>query len=363
MKKVQRPHRCGQCGRSYTKAQWRRNDFWCQTCKKIVCYDCVGYGRVCPGCGTKTSRNIRQGALFGAMMGGTFLFMGFFFLAFSYFGATDMWFIWPLMVLGASSAVASVTLSVFNRKQVRMHEEHMSRLPSGTIPLEKRAGYGDLSARNKWKEANLARNMTRYGGMKDTYPDHIYEGLVGNWDYPVMTKEERIYFTDDIRKKALVYSAGMIAVGMLIAVLGFLFVEHFFVRTLGVMLALTGSMIVVLVFYAKRVVRSDVEGEVKVVWKTIGFEAAREAMEGFIREKDLDAKLIKKKYPMWEHSEHRYELADGNSISFTYSENRDGHVYGWVAIGYKPAGTLAAKKLQTELDEYLCERDLVRRAG
>lgn len=363
MRKVQRPHRCAQCGRSYTKAQWRRNDFWCPTCNKIVCYDCVGYGRVCPACGTKTNRNIRSGARFGAMMGGTFLFLAFMFLAFSYSGDTDMWFIWPLMALGASSTVASVILSVLSRKQVRMHEEHLSGLPTGTIPLEKRVGYRDLGARSKWREANLARSMTGSGAMKDTYPNHIYEGLVGNWDFPVMTKQERVYITVDIQRKALVYSAGMIAVGILIAMLGFLFVEHFAVRTLGVMLALTGSMIVVLVFYAKRVVRSDAEATVKVVWKTIGFEAAKEAVEGFIREKSLDAKLSKKKYPMWEHSEHRYELADGNRISFTYSENRDGHVYGWIAIGYKPSGALAAKRLQKELDEYLCERDLVRRVG
>ncbi len=317
MRKVQRPHRCAQCGRSYTKAQWRRNDFWCPTCKKIVCYDCVGYGRVCPACGTKTSRKIRSGARFGAMMGGTFLFMAFILFALSFSVERDMWVVWTLMVLGAISSAGCAVLTVLNKKQVRMHQEQLSSLPSGTIPLEKRVGYRDLGPRSKWKEANLAMSMIGSGAMKDTYPDHIYEGLVGNWDYPVMTKEERIYFTVDIQRRALVYSAGMIPVGMLIAVLGFLYVEHFAVRTLGVMLALTGLMIVVLVFYSKRVVRSDVKGEVKVVWKTIGFEAAKEAVESFLRDKGLAVTLSKKKYPMWEHPEHRYTLADGNRRSLT----------------------------------------------
>ena len=97
--------------------------------------------------------------------------------------------------------------------------------------------------------------------------------------------------------------------------------------------------------------------------ETVGFETAKEAIEGFLREQGLEAKLIKKKLPMWEHPEHKYVLPDGSSISFAYSEDRSGHVYRWLAIGYRPSGALVARRLQKELDEFLNKRDLIRRIG
>jgi hypothetical protein len=329
----------------------------------MVCYDCIGYGRICPACGTKTKRGVRRGALLGAMSGGTFLMMAFLFLALSFASDTDMWFIWPLIGIGAPFAVASVVLTFLSRKQTRMHEEHLSRMPKGTIPLEKRAGFGNLSAQRKWREENLARSMTGAGAMKDTYPDHIYEGLVGNWDFPVMTKEERVYMTAGIQRRVLVGTTVIIALGVFAILLGVFVLPYWEVIAFGVMFALLGSLGVFLVLYAKSMVKSDAEAEVKVMWKTVGFETAKEAIAGFLREQGLEAKLIKKKLPMWEHPEHKYVLPDGSNISFAYSEDRSGHVYRWLAIGYKPSGALAARKLQRELDEYLSERDLVRRVG
>ena len=74
-------------------------------------------------------------------------------------------------------------------------------------------------------------------------------------------------------------------------------------------------------------------------------------MEACLEEQGLEVRQKKTKLP------------DGNEISFTYSEDSSGHVYGWIEIGFMPSGTLAARKLQKELDEFLNQRDLVRRVG
>ena len=74
-------------------------------------------------------------------------------------------------------------------------------------------------------------------------------------------------------------------------------------------------------------------------------------MEGCLEEQRLEVRLKKTKLP------------DGNEMSFTYSEDSSGHVYGWTEIGFRTSGALAARKLQKELYEFLNKRDLIRRIG
>lgn len=363
MRKVQRPHRCAQCGRRYTKAQWRRNDFWCPKCKKFVCYDCVSRGFICPACGTKTSRNIKKGAGYGAGLGTMFVLLSVFVLALSSFDLEGLYFVWVWMAIGTPLIFASVILYTLNKKQVRMHQAYLSGLPSGTIPLDRRTGYGDPRVQQKWREANLAMSPRRSVMMKETYPDHIYYGLLGDWDFPAMSKQERISMTAGIQRKGRVWSGGTIGLGIFIMGLGIFVVQNVVGLLVGILVILVGSLMVFIAGYARQMVQSDAEAKVTVFWKTVGFRTAKEAVEKFLGEQGLESKLTTKELPMWQHPEHRYELPDGNRISFTYSEDNSGHVYGWIEIGFRPSGALAARRLQKELDEFLNKRDLIRRIG
>ena len=361
MKEVKRPHRCAQCGRSYTKAQWRRNDFWCPECKKFVCYDCVGWGMICPACGTKAGRMCRISATMVAGIGGGFLLVSILLLIVGAEHPTIVKQGMSMMGLSLVLIVISIVLFSIWRMQVRMHLETLSRLPSGTIPLEERPGHGDQSVRRRWSEASYARSMRGRGLPSDRDPESRYQGLMANWNHPVMPRREIIDLGPDIRSEGIVWGGGIMALGILILALGIMLLKSVECMALGALISIIGLVTMYVTKYLKKWSESDKEMSVKVSWKTIGFEAAKEAVEGFLEEQGLKARLTTKKLFMWEHPEHRYELPDGNHISFTYTEDKAGHVFGWVEIGYRPSGMLEAKRLQKELDEYLCERDLIQR--
>lgn len=355
--------RCGQCGRRYTKAQWRRNDFWCPTCKKFVCFECVTRGMICPACGTRTNRRIGKFTTLGTAFGIVLIFQSSIVLFVSVQNSDMFWVATVEMTLGAVLIGASLTLFVAKKNQVKMHEAYLSELPGGTIPLELRPGYGNPTVYQKWREANLARSPRQSVLMKDAYPDHIYYGLLGDWDFPVVSKQERIAMTSKIQNKALFWGSGMVGFGIVIMLLGSIATQHPVAFGFGLIILLVGLLIISLAGHAKRLVKSDVEAEVKVAWKTIGFKKAKAAMEEFLLEQGLQARIRTTNLPMWHHPEYRYDLPDGNYISFIYSEDGSGHVYGWIAIGFRPSSSLAARRVQQDLDEFLSQRDLIRRAG
>jgi hypothetical protein len=363
MKKVLRPHRCGQCGRNYTKAQWGRSHFWCPECRKYVCQECVSRGSICPACGTKTNRNVQQGTILGACFGGTLMLMSILLLSVG-FRHLDAFYVGAVsLVLGLELMIVSLVLFAMGKKQTRIHEEYVSKMPSGTIPLEDRLGYGDLAARARWREANLAGSMRKMHMSVGNYQEHLYYGLQGDWDLPVLTREQRKSIAAGAQVKAVAWGLVFAGIGIFLVAVAVLAVWVMEMFLAGIVFLLVGSLVAVMARYAEGWMNWDAETTVMVSWKTVGFRTAKKAVEGSLREQGLDAKL--KKTPMhgWRHPEHTYELPDGNKIKFSYNEDVSGSVYGWVEILFRPSGALAARKLQTELDEYLCERDLVDRAG
>lgn len=361
MTKATRPHRCGQCGRTFTKAQWRRNDFWCPNCEKFVCYGCVTRGMVCPACGTKTNRNMRRLLSLGGAFGAAFLFQGSFGMFVTRLGSTIFWMSFGLLV-GASFCILAVLISlIFLREQKRKHNAHLSKMPDGVIPLKERVGSGDPVAYGKWREANLERSPRRASLMKGVYSDYSYLALRGDWNLPILSKEERDRATMISMKWASQVGVAMTGLGVVILLFGIFVVQQIVPFGFGVVLTLFGVLILVLASTAKEAVGTDVKAEVYVAWKTVGLRGAKNALEEFIRKRGWEVDVKRTEASLGTNPEHKYELPDGNCISFTYYEDDSGRVYGWVTIGYRPHNYLAARKLQEDLDEFLANGDLIRR--
>ncbi|UCH84366.1 MAG: hypothetical protein JSW50_01375, partial [Candidatus Latescibacterota bacterium] len=139
---------------------------------------------------------------------------------------------------------------------------------------------------------------------------------------------------------------------------------NFELMMFGSIFLLLGLFFIWLVHYAKKMVEKDVPAETKVSWKVVGFERTIETIEEFLRLKGLKFKKEIKDWPknlLFNNPEYKYILSNGNSISSLYSENKDGHVYGWITISYTSLNYLQARELQRDLDEFLGESDLIRR--
>lgn len=181
--------RCGQCGRSYNKAQWRRNDFWCPECKKFVCYDCVTRGLICPACGSEVKRKVKSLLYNGFAIGVAFMFPSSLMLVVSRPGSEIFWIaVIFISISGILFILGGISFGIV-RNRTKRHNAFVARLPKGMIPFNQRAGYGNPVVYVKWKEANLERSPRRSILMRGAYPDFKWTGLSGDWDYPIVSRE------------------------------------------------------------------------------------------------------------------------------------------------------------------------------
>ena len=157
-----------------------------------------------------------------------------------------------------------------------------------------------------------------------------------------------------------------IFVGILIIILCVIFNLPSLVWIAGFTFLLFGLLFLGVIYYAgKTVLKEDLIAQSKVAWKTIGFDRTVKALEDFLirfpephqREtKDLPKGLL------WKNPEVKFLFPNGNFISSMYTEDESGNVFGWVAVGYTSKNYLHARTLQKNLDRYLTERDLIKRA-
>jgi hypothetical protein len=268
------------------------------------------------------------------------------------------------LLIGAGFCIVGAVVSlIFLRERKRKHNAHLSKMPDGVIPQKERAGYGDPMAYGKWREANLERSPRRAPLVRGMYSDYSHLGLRGDWNFPILSKEERDRATVKLMKRASQVGVAVTGLGVVILLFGIFGVQHIGPFGFGVVLTLFGVLILVLAATARGAVGSDAEVEVNVAWKTVGLRNARNALEGFIRKRGWEVNLTKTELSLGPNPEHKYKLPDGNYISFTYWEDDTGHVYGWVAIRFRSSNYLAARRLQKDLDEFLASGDLIRRIG
>jgi hypothetical protein len=104
--------------------------------------------------------------------------------------------------------------------------------------------------------------------------------------------------------------------------------------------------------------------EVNTYWKKVGLEATKRSLETFIVRRGDRYLFSEKPLPkglLWNNPEIKFKFPNGIYIKSMYEETKDGHIYGWLTIGYKQSEYIFAKQLQQELDDYLLERDLIER--
>lgn len=365
MKKKNLPNRCGQCGRTFTKAQWRRNDFFCSQCRKFECYDCVGSARICRACGTKVSRIIHKISNVGIVMG--LICFPIFLLSVFIKPPENQneWFAVGLMVsLPLIIFMIGLTFFFIERKQKKQHLEYLSTMPAGIIPIESQIGFNDPDVKRRWREENLKRTTRNAPANKGTFPVGAFDGLVGEWDYPIMSKEQRIKHERQSGRRMSYVLLAMMSFGVFCLIFSFLVVMEPLCITTGFILTLFGLFFIWVSYHNIKYVKREPKAETSATWKKVGFETTILAIEEFLRNKRLTYMKKIDDWPLnslYNNPEYKYVLNNDIYISSLYSENSDGRVYRWLNFGYNTQNYILAKKILRDLDEFLTERDLIRR--
>jgi uncharacterized membrane protein len=289
---------------------------------------------ICPGCGAKVGRKANKIFFVGTITGALFLPMGIATVLQITPDSPDDYVGIAVMTVLPSILLISGIISFFIIKQrKRLHIEYVAKMPPGVIPMEERSGFGNITAKERWKEANI---------------------------------KQRREHAQKLSKRMTGFLTGFVVIGILALLLGIQIDMNINLMMFGSIFLLLGLFFMWLVHYAKKMVERDVPAETKVSWKVVGFETTISAIEEFLRLKSLEFKKEINDWPknlLYNNPEYKYILSSGNSISTLYSENKDGHVYGWITITYTSLNYLQARDLQRDLDEFLGERDLIRRVA
>jgi len=272
--------RCGQCGRSLAKSEWRFSKHWCTQCEKYECFRCT-YGTVCPACGnTILNKDDDMIHFISSVIGILFLFMfvGYFVNGESW-NASIPWLVISLIFLGISYKMHTIITP-----RTRKHESYLSTIPQGIIPPKERAGFDDQDARDRWRSHNLhhlySRNELRIGMI----PESSFEGLLGNWDYPVMSPDERAAFSKEGAERGKNIVGFFVVIGLIfmIAALASGNVLNF-VLCWGSSFFMAFFFILAMIL-GKRGTAEDKPMIANVMWKSEGYERMSDTIEEFLVE-------------------------------------------------------------------------------
>lgn len=351
--------RCGQCGRSYSGGRWRTIRSWCPHCTKYVCHDCTTMARICPTCGNECATNALGLAFGGLYLGGTFFIVCVLMLLQE--GFSVPWVVMTVIMGSILGVGLFFVRELWVRK--RTHSAFLLIMPPGVISPDERVNADDPAVAAK-RDTALAEMGAGVRPLVDgIVPGDPYRELVGRWDFPVMSRQERIEYNRVVREKMRPLGIGPAALGVILLAAHVLVVQHQALCMAGSVTLFMGVMILVVGILSKRVVAKGAGAATKVSWKSIGYEVTIAALEEFLQQRGEVYTVESNtavKAAMWKNPEQRFLLGNGTVISTMYTENT-GSVYGWVAINYDPEQYEHARELQRELDAFLGERDLIQR--
>ncbi len=252
-------------------------------------------------------------------------------------------------------------LAYFARKKRRnIHIEYLSSIPPGIIPIEEREGYLNYEVKDK-----LQTYKRRTSGI---IPPDLYHGLKGNWMRPVLSLEQMTEIYSKFSKKLKVAGVilSLIGIGLILSVV-WLFswefvIEHSEVFGIAIILILIGSLIFVMAIMMQNQYKEDATIETIVGWKTVGRKAAINAIEEFLKlngEKYTKKKVSSQTVKSDTTPTYKYVFENGNYIQVQYIIYQSGMTWAMLGIGYTFLNYIQAKSLQTELDEFLAERDMI----
>jgi len=352
--------RCGQCGKFYPKSIKWRNRNWCPTCGKYVCNDCMSRAFRCPACDTWISEfdMVPVLRMTGVMIGSIFLILSILMVA----GGSTRGDIPYNFVVGFIFLGVTFYSHYLIQQRYRSHADYIVNMPVGVIPYEDRPGADNEEVQESWSSHVEGRSFRSNRLMKGTYSDSFYEELKGNWDFPVMTREERQEMTRKVQERGKLSSIGLLVVGMIVLFFGATF-GTIQIITCGASLLLLGIIMIWAVLWGKKQVEKDSRVNAKVPWKTVGFVATIQAFNEYLEwrgeyyEEEINDWPLKL---MWDNPEHKYIFGDGVSVATLYSESKN-RTFGYITLNYVSSDYEHAKDIQQTLDTFLTDRDLIDR--
>lgn len=366
MEKQIRVKRCGECGRNFTKSQWRRNNFWCNICSKYICGHCIGRGHICPACGNKVNRKMSDGRFFTIMFSLTFFtpILLYTSLYVIYEGSGIDLVLFPLLVL-----IIILGFSTFFQYRIKIqrkkHLKYLDKMPEGIIPLKNRPSYRNQQAREIWSQEHRKHSIKSSSLMKGVFDGTEFLGIRGDWDFPILSKEERMMKAQQSQKNGIRSSVTLILSGILLLLFDLLIIHVDIIATLSVASLSLGLLILIIIIYVKKLLEKDASAEIKVAWNLVGFETTRKSIEDFLKSIRVGYHVETEDWPkkvLWHNPKYRYLLDNEIEIYSMYSESKDGIVFGYIAIKYNSKNYQIAKRIHRELDNYFIERDLIARA-
>jgi len=339
---------------------------WCRSCKKYVCRDCARgphYKPLCPECGDRIYKITPW--IFLYLLASSLLILSLFvalvlieLYQHGNFGDIHPT-VWEIFRIFLGYSIGTVILWFIVRKRNRHHDEHIVRLPEGTIPPEKRPGYGDPALEEKILKKKPGRGIL---GFMKPYGDTTFIGLMGDWDFPILLKEERKVEGARLKRIAILTLIAAV-IGAVFAVTGLLKVMPFpwDVLSLGIGAAVSLSSFLLLFFIGDRYVGlgKDAHAETKVRWKTVGEERMVEAVEDFLRENRMKYRKTVSGIP-GEFKIYWYFLSkNGICIMTSYFDKEPSTRWGYLTLRYGSGDCNQARKIQKDLDIFLTRLDLI----
>ena len=199
------------------------------------------------------------------------------------------------------------------------------------------------------------------------YIDNL--GLKSNWNPPVFSPEEWEMRMEKIWNGTKIIASAPAGAGFLLMLFPFIVEQReiLLVKTflifLGLLLVISGLVFLSIGLWAKKQIKkeNDIYLETKASWNITDFDVGKEAVEEFLHKNGhfyRAERNDKVNYP-----DYKYILESGTYLHLVFIvQKHPTHYFGWFGIGYKLLDYNEARKLQQELDEYLTERDILKRS-
>jgi len=204
--------RCGHCGRTVKRKQWKQNELYCKNCQIFVCKRChvLDLDEKCPRCLGNTSRCmrlIRDLLIVSVMIFETIILLSGLAASANVIDILIVVFVMTLFTSPVWALIIGLHLIIRNRR--KLHVEYLRALPKGKIPKSKRIYSKDLEyekekrkkSKENWFLRKKAMNPTKYG-------------YKGQWNGVPLTRDEFIRYR---RKESLwkfIVSIALIVIGI-----------------------------------------------------------------------------------------------------------------------------------------------------
>lgn len=354
--------RCGHCGRNFDITSVIDGRNWCSKCKKYVCNECVHDTKICPSCGTKVMKQTHRQTYIEL----EFLFGFVFLIVFvvSYFQTTST----ILILFCLTSATLLITHGIMEKHldgiRWKIHEEYVSIMRHGVPHIEDRPGFKDEKIQKMWSRSVIANSFRKGFIAQHSFPEELFDGLQGEWNYPVISKNQRIEILHNSRKSGIKIGSVLLVLGLLLFFGDILIGKTICLSMCGLVLLAIGLYGFYLLTQNRKQVEADSPMECFVKWKHIGSRSTDEAIIDFLKIMDepyeIEVEVPTQKI-LNENPIHRFILEDGIAISSIYLGAEFSDFNGGISIRYQTDQYLHAREIQQGLDGFLAGQDLIER--